>query len=210
MKRIFRGVLFCPLNRGKSGAAGKGEASAASQSAGCVSSYMTHNDNPVTLTLYSSPVRAIPQPSARRAVKLKNPPAVRPVHLKNPFPQPFYTTCRHQAAITLGAKPCQPSHRRCVQWRSRHHNPRPKGPSNLRTLRSSGRSILRTFLFEAKKTPLSGSQSIKGRMLICLWYGRGRGRSCEGNGGGVRFPEWKEVPVPFPGWHRSASGRNGK
>ena len=28
--------------------------------------------------------RAIPQPSARRAVKLKNLPAVRPVHLKNP------------------------------------------------------------------------------------------------------------------------------
>ena len=210
MKGLLFRALFCPRLRGKSGAAGKGEASAASQSAGCVSSYMTHNDNPVTLTLYSSPVRAIPQPSARRAVKLKNPPAVRPVHLKNPFPQPFYTTCRHQAAITLGAKPCQPSHRRCVQWRSRHHNPRPKGPSNLRTLRSSGRSILRTFLFEAKKTPLSGSQSIKGRIVICLWYGRGRGRSCGGNGGGVRFPEWKEVPVPFPGWHRSASGRNGK
>ena len=28
---------------------------------------------------------------------------------------------------------------------SRHHNPRPERPSNLRTLRSSGRSILRTF-----------------------------------------------------------------
>ena len=91
-----------------------------------------------------------------------------------------------------------------------YHNPRPKGPSNLRTLRPSGRSILRTFLFEAKKTPLSGSQSIKGRIVICLWYGRGRGHSCGGNGGGVRFPEWKEVPVPFPGWHRSASGRSGK
>ena len=58
--------------------------------------------------------RAIPQPSARRAVKLKNPPAVRPVHPKNPFPQPFYTTCRHQAATTLGPKVRQPSHRRCV------------------------------------------------------------------------------------------------
>ena len=29
--------------------------------------------------------------------------------------------------------------------RSRHHNPRPEGPSNLRTLRPSGRSILRTL-----------------------------------------------------------------
>ena len=37
-------------------------------------------------------------------VKLKNPPAVRPVHLKNPFPQPFYTTCRRQAATTFGPK----------------------------------------------------------------------------------------------------------
>ena len=27
----------------------------------------------------------------------------------------------------------------------RYHNPRPEGPSNLRTLRPSGRSILRTF-----------------------------------------------------------------
>ena len=60
----------------KSGAAGKGEASAASQSAERLSCHMTQKANSVTLTLYSSPVRAIPQPSARRAVKLKN--------LKNP------------------------------------------------------------------------------------------------------------------------------
>ena len=51
MKRLLFRALFCALNRGKSGKAGKGEASAASQSAECVSSYMTHNDNPVTLTL---------------------------------------------------------------------------------------------------------------------------------------------------------------
>ena len=57
------GALFCPLHRGKSGEAGKGEASAASQSAGCQSSPMTLKANPVTLTLYLSPVRAIPQPS---------------------------------------------------------------------------------------------------------------------------------------------------
>ncbi len=31
--------------------------------------------------------------------------------------------------------------------RSRHHNPRPERPSNLRTLRPLGRSILRTFPF---------------------------------------------------------------
>ncbi len=65
---------------------------AVSQSPECVSCHMTYKANPVTLTLCSSPHRAIPQPSARRAVKLKNPPAVRPVHPKNPFPQPFYAT----------------------------------------------------------------------------------------------------------------------
>ena len=65
---------------------------AVSQSPECVSCHMTQKVNPVTLTLCSSPHRAIPQPSARRAVKLKNPPAVRPVNPKNPFPQPFYTT----------------------------------------------------------------------------------------------------------------------
>ena len=37
-----------------------------------------------------------------------------PVHLKNPFPQPFYTTCRHQAVTTLGPKARQPSRRRRV------------------------------------------------------------------------------------------------
>ena len=36
--------------------------------------------------------------SPARAVKLKNPPAPRPVHLKNLFPQPFYTTRRVSGA----------------------------------------------------------------------------------------------------------------
>jgi len=40
----------------------------------------------VTLTSYSSPDRAIPQPSGQRPVKPKNLPAVRPVNLKNLFP----------------------------------------------------------------------------------------------------------------------------
>ena len=38
--------------------------------------------NPVTLTL-SSAAKPPQQPSRRRRVKLKNPPAARPVHLKN-------------------------------------------------------------------------------------------------------------------------------
>ena len=42
----------------------RGEASAASQSAECFSHHMTLKANPVTLTLCSSPERAIPQPSA--------------------------------------------------------------------------------------------------------------------------------------------------
>ena len=40
----------------------------------------------VTLTSYSSPDRAIPQPSGQRPVKPKNLPAVRPVNPKNLFP----------------------------------------------------------------------------------------------------------------------------
>ena len=76
MKGLLFRALFCPRLRGKSGVAGKGEASAASQSAELFSCHMTLKANPVTLTLYSSPERAIPQPSARRAVKPKN--------LKNP------------------------------------------------------------------------------------------------------------------------------
>ena len=39
------------------------------------------------------------------------------------------TTCRRQAAITLGTKSRQPSHRRCVQ--GRYHRPRPGGPSTF-------------------------------------------------------------------------------
>ena len=56
---------------------------AVSQSPECVSCHMTQKVNPVTLTLCSSPHRAIPHPSARRAVKLKNPPALGPVNPKN-------------------------------------------------------------------------------------------------------------------------------
>ena len=85
-----RGVLFCPRLRGKSGAAGKGEASAASQSAECLSYHMTLKVNPVTLTSYSSP-----------AGRYHNPRPEGPSNLR---------TLR-----TLGAQPRQPSHRRCVQ-----------------------------------------------------------------------------------------------
>ena len=54
---------------------------------------MTHKANPVTLTLCSSPVRAIPQPSARRAVKLTNPwarkgPSILRTFFRNPSTQP--------------------------------------------------------------------------------------------------------------------------
>ena len=51
-------------------------------------------------------------------VKLKNLPAARPVNPKNLSPCPLSeanTTCRRQAATTLGPKARQPSHRRCVQ-----------------------------------------------------------------------------------------------
>ena len=116
MKRVFRGVLFCPLNRGKSGEAGKGEASVASQSVECSSCHITQKGESVTLTLYSSPVRAIPQPSA--------PQALSPLEQKRT--QPFYTTRGVSRAPFYNLR------------RSRHHNPRPERPSNLRTLRTLG------------------------------------------------------------------------
>ena len=34
-------------------------------------------------------------------VKLTNPPALRPVHPKNPFPQPFYTTFGAKGPVNL-------------------------------------------------------------------------------------------------------------
>ena len=112
----------------KSGEAGEGEASAASQSAECVSNYITHKANPVTLTSYSSPVRAIPQPSARRAVaplseamhsehdlkerqRRTNHSESFPLWGHNPSTQPaapaaplFYKTCGEAATTTLGPK----------------------------------------------------------------------------------------------------------
>ena len=50
MRRLSRGVLFCPLHRAKSRAAGKGEANAVSQSPECLSYHMIQKANPVTLS----------------------------------------------------------------------------------------------------------------------------------------------------------------
>ena len=110
MKRVFRGVLFCPLNRGKSGEAGKGEASAASQSAECLSCPMTQKGKPVTLTLQALPQSGNPQPSARRAVKLKNPWARKGPSILRTFP---YTTLLHNLPPSGG------------------HNPRGEAPSTF-------------------------------------------------------------------------------
>ena len=46
--------------------------------------------------------RAPPQPSARKAVKPKNPPAAGRSILRTFLSQPFYTTCLRQQAITCG------------------------------------------------------------------------------------------------------------
>ena len=64
-------------------------ANAVSQSPECSSCHMTQKDKSRNADFILIALRAIPQPSARRAVKLKNPPAVRPVNPKNLFPQPF-------------------------------------------------------------------------------------------------------------------------
>lgn len=53
-----------------------------------------------------------PQPSVRRAVKPKNPPAVRPVNLENLFPNPLNLLNPGRFAAP-----------------GRYHNPRPEGPS---------------------------------------------------------------------------------
>ena len=87
--------LFCSRLRGKSRAAGKGEANAVSQSAECFSYYMIHKANPVTLTLYSSPCGRYHNPRAKGPSNLR--------------------TLR-----TLGAQPRQPSRRRRVHWRPCH------------------------------------------------------------------------------------------
>ena len=71
MKGLLFRALFCPRLRGKSGEAGKGEASAASQSAGCQSSPMTLKANPVTLTLYSSPKGRYHNPRPERPSNLR-------------------------------------------------------------------------------------------------------------------------------------------
>ena len=54
-----------------------------------------------------------PRPKGPSNLRTLGPKAI---HLKNLFPQPFYTTRRRQAATTLGPKARQPSRRRRVHW----------------------------------------------------------------------------------------------
>ena len=113
-----RGVLFFPLNRGKSGAAGKGEASAASQSAELFFMPYDTESKSRNADFISIARRAIrnPRPEGPSNLRTLRPSgrSILRTLSHNPFPQPFYTTRRRQAVTTLGAKPCQPSHRRCV------------------------------------------------------------------------------------------------
>ena len=75
--------LFCSRLRGKSRAAGKGEANAVSQSAECFSCHMIQKANPVTLTLYSSPCGRYHNPRAKGPSNLRTLRPIGPVHLKN-------------------------------------------------------------------------------------------------------------------------------
>ena len=102
-----------------------------------------------------APQSGNPQPSARRAVKLKNPPAIRPVNPKNLSPCPL-SASEHNLPPSGGHNPrakgpstfpfttlLYNSRRQPPPFfknlrRSRHHNPRPERPSNLRTLRTFG------------------------------------------------------------------------
>ena len=80
--------------------AGKGKRRG--QSAECSSCRMTQKGKSVTLTLYSSPGRAIPQPSARRAVKLKNPRAPKGQSILRTVP---FTTLLHNLPPAGGHNP---------------------------------------------------------------------------------------------------------
>ena len=90
---------------------------AVSQSPECVSCHMTQKVNSRNADFISIARRAIRNPRPEGPSNLRTFRPKGPVHPKNPFPQPFYTTRRRQAAITFGPKARQPSHRRCVQRR---------------------------------------------------------------------------------------------
>ena len=78
--------LFCSRLRGKSRAAGKGEANAVSQSPECVSCHMTQKINPVTLTLYSSPAGRYHNPQRRRRCRPLERQRTQPAAVRRPQP----------------------------------------------------------------------------------------------------------------------------
>ena len=98
---------------------------------------MTQKGDSITLTLYLSTVRAIPQPSAPQALSPPerseyNLPPSGGHNLRPGGPSTFpFTTILHNPRR-------QPRPFFIKLRRSRHHNPRPEGPSNLRTLRPIG------------------------------------------------------------------------
>ena len=80
--------------------------------------HMTQKVNPVTLALYSSPDRAIPQPSARRAVKLKNPPARKGRSIL----RTFSSLRTFPSEPSEPSEPYEPSRRRRVHVHVQEHN----------------------------------------------------------------------------------------
>ena len=73
MKGLLFRALFCPRLRGKSGEAGKGEASAASQSAECLSCHMTQKSKSRNADFISIARRAIRHPLNQPAKGRPNP-----------------------------------------------------------------------------------------------------------------------------------------
>ena len=67
------------------------------------------------------------------------------------------TTCRHQAAITLGAKPCQPSCQWRVQWRSWIWGSRAASQSAECYWRSGPRWSILSVLSPVHPFPLRGT-----------------------------------------------------
>ena len=75
MKRVFRGVLFCPLNSGKSGAARKGEGERSEPIRRMLIIPYDIESQSRNADFNKLAAKPPPQPSGQRPVKLKNPPA---------------------------------------------------------------------------------------------------------------------------------------
>ena len=119
MKRMLRGVLFCPLHRGKSGAARIGGGERSEPVSRIV--FMPYDTESQSRNVLASPLGEEGHEVAKG-----------------------WTVVRMIMTLDMDVT-AERRHYNTHRPRGRYHNPRPERPSNLRTLRPSGRSILRTL-----------------------------------------------------------------